>query len=297
MQNHDAKEKSVPVLTSTAARVWYSLMLFAIALIVGAPAYMGLRSHTLAVAYRFGLPALLGVLAIATTRIERLKPVRPVLLSLFGVSLGFGLAYVIGDWPLERLGLSAATPHGAAVAKASEAIPMCAAIFLATFLARRNLGTLSLRKGRLWLSLELGLLSAVPLLAFLTLVPGTGAEALLTVPAPTILSWLPWVVLFSMANGFMEELWFRGSWFDTFREVVGAPAAMHVTSLVFSVMHVIVYWSEPAALVVLWPVFLYVGYACAFIVRKTGSLWGAVLGHVLVDLMFVLVAFGSSKVS
>ena len=297
MQDYDATKESTSVLTSRAARVWYSLALFAIAVVVSAPAYTGMRSHTLAVAYRFGLPALWGVLVFATTRIEWLRPVRPVLLSLFGVSLGFGLAYVVGDWPLVMLGLSAATPQGAAVAKTSEAIPMCVAIFLATSLARRDLGPLSLRKGRLWLSLELGLLSAVPLLAFLALVPGTGAEVLLAVPAATILSWLPWIVLFSVANGFMEELWFRGSWFGTFRVLVGTPAAMHVTSLAFSAMHVVVYWSEPAALVVLWPVFLYVGYACAVIVRKTGSLWGAVLGHVLVDLMFVLVSFGSSQVS
>jgi len=41
MQNHDATEESVPVRTSTAAGIWYSLTLFAIALIVGAPAYPG----------------------------------------------------------------------------------------------------------------------------------------------------------------------------------------------------------------------------------------------------------------
>jgi len=250
---------------------------------VCAPAYTGLRSHTLEIAYRFGLPAVSGVLALAGTRIKRLRPVRPVLLSLFGVSLGIGLGYVVGNWPLETLALSTATPHRAAVAKLSEAIPMYAAIFLATALARRNLGSLSLRKGRLWL----GLLSAVPMLAFLALVPGAGAGELLAVPAAKILSWLPWVALFSVANGFMEELWFRGSWFGTFRELVGTPAALHVTSPAFSAMHVIGYWSQPAALVLLWPVFLYVGYACALIVRKTRSLWGAVLGHAITDLMFV----------
>ena len=294
MKDHEATAGLTPILTSRAARVWYSLALLAVALVVSVPAYTGLRSHSMVVAYRFGLPALWGVLALATTRVERLRPASPVLLSLFGVSLGLGLAYVVGDRPIESLGLSVATPQGAAVAKLSEAIPMCAAILLATLLARRGLGPLGLRKGRLWLSLGLGLLSAVPLLAFLALVPGTGADALLAVPAATILSWLPWIVLFSVANGFTEELWFRGSWFGTFRELVGAPAAMHVTSLAFSAMHVIVYWSQPAALAVLWPVFLYVGYACAVIVGKTGSLWGAVLGHVIVDIMFVLVAFGSS---
>jgi len=82
MQDYDATEESTPVLTSRATSVWYSVALFAIALVVSAPDYTGLRSHTLAVAYRFGLPALWGVLAFATTRIERLTPVRPVLLSL-----------------------------------------------------------------------------------------------------------------------------------------------------------------------------------------------------------------------
>jgi membrane protease YdiL (CAAX protease family) len=111
-----------------------------------------------------------------------------------------------------------------------------------------------MRRGRLWLSLGLGVPAAVPLLAFLILVPGTGAKELRAVPAAVVTSWLPWIVLFSAANGFMEELWFRGSWFGTFRELIGAPAAMHVTSLASSVWHVVVYWSRPAALLVLWPV-------------------------------------------
>lgn len=111
-----------------------------------------------------------------------------MLLSLFGVSLGFALAYIIGNGPTEWLGLSTARPPGAAVAKLSEALPMYATIFLATYLARQSLGSLGLQKGRLWLSLGLGLLSAVPLL-----------------------SWLPWIGLFSVANGFMEESCGSGS--------------------------------------------------------------------------------------
>jgi membrane protease YdiL (CAAX protease family) len=276
--------------------VWFSTALFVVALVVSVPAYTGLPSPTLTVGYRFGLPALLGVIAFGLTRTERVKPYAAMLLSLFGVSLGLGAAYIVGNHPLEWLGLSVVEPQGAAVAKLSEAIPVCAAIFLATALARRNLGTLSLRKGGLRLGLGLGLLSAVPLVAFLAIVPSAGAQALLRVPIATILSWLPWVALFSVANGFMEELWFRGSWFGAFRELVGPLAAVHVTSLAFSMWHVIVYWSQPATVAVLWPVFLYLGYAYAIIVRKTGSLWGAVFGHVIADMMFLLVTFASGSV-
>jgi len=48
---------------------------------------------------------------------------------------------------------------------------MYATIFLAAFLARQSLGSLGLQEGRLWLSLGLGLLSAVPLLAMVALDP------------------------------------------------------------------------------------------------------------------------------
>lgn len=294
MTDDTRAEPLAPWVPSRAGRVWVSLALFAVGLVVGVPAYTGLPSQGLVLAYRYGLPVLWAALALLATRIGPLRPFRPLLWSLFGVSLGLGLAYALGGWPLAALGLTPATPRGAAVAKLSEAIPMYAAILLGTLLAGRGLGSLSLRKGRLGLSLALGLLSAAPLAAFVALAPGSGAKALAEAPAATVLAWLPWVVLFSAANGLMEELWFRGAWFSTFREAVGAPAAMHVTSLSFAAWHVIIYWREPAVLLLLWPVFLYLGYACAGIVRKTGSLWGAVFGHTLADVMFLLVTFATS---
>ena len=286
MQDYDATAGSSPALSSRAARVGASLALLAVAILVTVPAYMGLPSQALTIAYRFGLPILWGGLALAATRNARLAPARSVLLSLFGVSLGFALAYIVGERPLGWLGLSSTTPQGAAVAKLSDVILMCAAIFLAAFLARRSLGSLGLRKGRLWLSLGLGLLSTAPLLVLLAVDPAGTTKALLAVPAATILSWLPWIVLFSVANGFMEELWFRGSWLGAFRDVIGTSAAMHVTSVAFAAVHVIVYWDQPITLVQLAPVWLYMGYAYALIVRKTGSLWGAVLAHAIADVLF-----------
>jgi membrane protease YdiL (CAAX protease family) len=263
--------------------VWLSLALLMVALLVTVPVYSGLPTKALVIANRFVLAALWGLLALATTRTERLAWARPVLLSLFGVSLGFSLTYFVGDGPAAWLGLSTARPLGAALCKLSEALPLYAAIFLAAYLARQSLASLDLQKGRLWLSLGLGLLSAVPLLAMIVLDPAGDIKALLALPPGTVLSWLPWIGLFSIANGFMEELWFRGSWFGAWRQAIGSSAAMHVTSLAFGLAHVIVYWGVPSMFLLLAPVWLYMGYAYAFIVRKTGSLWGAVLSHAIAD--------------
>jgi membrane protease YdiL (CAAX protease family) len=190
------------------------------------------------------------------------------------------------------LGLSWATPKGAAVDKIfSEVIPMCAALFLAAFLARLSLEALGLRGGRVWLSLGLGLLASVPLLVYYAVDPSGNSKAVLALPMSTLRSWFPWIAAFSLANGFMEELWFRGLWLAAFKGALGPAAAIHVTSVAFCIMHVIVYWREPTAILMLTPAWLYMGYAYALIVRKTGSLWGAVLGHTIADVLFMYIYF------
>jgi CAAX protease family protein len=287
---------AAPIQPKGTPRAWASFVLLAIALAMTVPIYSGWLSGDAERAYRFGLPLLWGALALAAARIERVKPFSPLLLSLFGVSLGFALAYMVGSRPVDALGLSWHTPKGAAVAKIlSEVIPMCAAIFLAAALARRSLESLGVRAGRVWLSLGLGLLATIPLLALFAFDPSGGRQAVVSTPGVVLRSWLPWIVLFSIANGFMEELWFRGLWYGAFKQVLGAPAAMHVTSLAFCIMHVIVYWSDPMAIAMLTPAWLFMGYAYAVIMRKTGSLWGPVLAHAIADVLFLLIAFSTGK--
>ena len=238
----DGSGESAPPLLKGAPRAWASLGLLAAALVMSVPVYGGWFSGGVADVYRFSLPMLWGGLALATTRSARLAPFRALLLSLFGVSLGFALAHIIGSRPLNILGLSPTTPRGAAVAKiTSEVMPVCAAIFFAAFLGRLSLESLGLRGGRVWVSLGLGLLATAPLLALFAVDPSGSSKAVLGLPAQTLRSWLPWIVAFSIANGFMEELWFRGVWFAAFKPVLGPSSAMHVTSVAFCVMHVIVY--------------------------------------------------------
>ena len=291
MQHYSSGELA-PVPLKGARRVWTSLGLLAATLIMTVPVYGAWFSGGIEDGYRFGMPLLLGALALATTRSTRLAPFRPLLLSLFGVSLGFALAHIVGSRPIDWLGLSASTPQGAAIAKiTSEVFPVCAGIFLAAYLLQLSLASLGLRGGRVWLSLGLGLLATVPLLVLFAVDPSGSSKAVLALPASTLRSWLPWIVVFSLANGFMEELWFRGLWFVAFTQVLGPSAAMHVTSVAFCAMHVIVYWNDPTAILVLTPVWLYMGYAYALIVRKTGSLWGAVLAHAIADVIFMYIYF------
>jgi membrane protease YdiL (CAAX protease family) len=294
MRDHASGEPT-PTLLSGVPRVLVSFALLAAALAMTVPIYGGWLSGGIEDAFRFGLPIAWGVAAWVAGMSKRLKAFRPLLLSLFGVSLGFALAHVVGGQPLAWFGLSETTPQGAAVAKAfSEVLPISAAILFANFLGGGTLRSLGLVGGRVGLSLGLGLLSTIPLVALVLVDPSGGSKAALALPAPTLLSWLPWIAAFSIANGFMEELWFRGSWLSAFRVALGPSAAMHVTSVAFCVSHVIVYWGDPASILILTPVWLYMGYAYAVIVRKTGSLWGAVLGHAIADVIYMYIYFAGA---
>jgi membrane protease YdiL (CAAX protease family) len=286
---------SIPGALPRSTRWLVSLALLAITLAMTVPIYggwLGDRNRE----SRFGFALLWGALALATTRIKRLRRFSGMFLCLFGVSLGLALAFVVGSRPIHYLGLSTETPKGAAVDKIfGEVIPLCAAVLLAALLGRRGLASLGLRGGRPRQSLGLGLLASLPLLALFIFDPSGGREAVFSTPPILLRSWIPWIVLFSIANGFSEELWFRGLWLGGFKDTLGATAAMHVTSLAFCLMHVIVYWGDPVSILMLTPPWLFMGYAYAWIMRKTGSLWGPALTHAIADVLFLLVAFSSGK--
>jgi membrane protease YdiL (CAAX protease family) len=286
----------IPVLSSRLARWLASLVLLAVALAMTVPIYGGWLSGNAHRVFRYGLTLLWAGLALGATRSERTKPYLPLLLSLFGLSLGFASAYFAGNSSLAGLGGNWSTPKGAAYDKIlTEVIPVSAAIFLAAWLSRRGLESLGLRGGKVWQSLGLGLLATLPLLVLFAIDPSGGRDAVLRTPVAVLGSWLPWIVLFSVANGFMEELWFRGLWLGGFKPVLGQSAAIHVTSLAFALMHVIVYLPDVMTVAVLTPAWLFMGYAYALILRKTGSMWGPVLAHALADILFLLTAFSAGK--
>ncbi|MBM3122526.1 MAG: CPBP family intramembrane metalloprotease, partial [Chloroflexi bacterium] len=270
--------------------------LLAATLAMTVPIYGGWLSGDTQRLYRYGFTLLWGVLALGATRSERTRPYLPLLLGLFGVSLGLALAYLAAHSPLSGLGGASDIPKGAAAEKVfTEVIPLSAAIALAAWLSRRSAESLGLRRGKVSQSLGLGLLVTLPLLALFAIDPSGGRDAVLSTPAVLLRSWLPWILVFSVANGFSEELWFRGLWLGGFKPVLGLPAAIHVTSLGFALMHVIVYLPDVATVAVLTPAWLFMGYAFAWIMRRTGSLWGPVLAHAVADVIFLYVAFSLGK--
>lgn len=175
--------RPIPVLASRPARWLASLVLLAVPLAMTVPIYAGWLSGGAGRDFRFALALLWGVLALAAAAGARTKPYVPLVLGLFGISLGFAFAYLAGNSSLSGLGGRWSTPKGAAFDKIlTEVIPVSAAIFLSARLSQRRLESLGLRGGKAWQSLGLGLLATLPLVALFAIDPSGGRDAVLRTP-------------------------------------------------------------------------------------------------------------------
>ena len=102
---------------------------------------------------------------------------------------------------------------------------------------------------------------------------------------------LLWGLAFSLANGFMEELWFRGIFLGKLQPLIGTGAAVVLTSLLFAIMHAGAFYFSPAAIPIFFLNLFTHGLVMGYLVFKMQNLWGAALYHAACDWwLFVLTA-------
>ncbi|MBK5107828.1 MAG: CPBP family intramembrane metalloprotease [Anaerolineales bacterium] len=102
---------------------------------------------------------------------------------------------------------------------------------------------------------------------------------------------LPWFVLFALANGFMEELWFRGLFLGRLQPHVGEGGALWMTSIWFGVIHIFAVYVSGTAALIFGVVTITLGLTFALVMQKTKTIWGATIFHSAADLHW-FIAFG-----
>jgi len=192
------------------------------------------------------------------------------------------LSTLCGAWLLRLLKLPDNTIKGLALAKLSEALVVIATIIVLFVMAGIDISSIYLLIGNLPLGLAIGLISfslfaTIALLQFKSFNLGLN----------TLVSLLPWILTFVFSNAFMEELWFRGIFLNTFEPILGAVASLCLTSIVFTGAHIgatYLSWPERVRfLVILFPLAL----AWGFTMQTTGSLIGSTLFHAGGDLLII----------
>lgn len=211
---------------------------------------------------------------------------RPIFLAYFTAVLALSLGFFFGDLGLRIFGLTLKTPAGVAVAKLSQASLIVIGIIATTTLCGESLASLYIRKGRLGLGLGMGVIGAAVCLVLTfqqATIRGLGTDKLLSL--------IPWVIIFVVSNGLMEELLFRGLFLEKYEKLVGFWPAIFSTALAFTLAHMQVNYTED--LVGFLIVLLGLSVAWGWLMRATGSLWGSALFHAGADLLIIMPIFRS----
>ncbi|RDE16103.1 MAG: hypothetical protein C4K48_02355 [Candidatus Thorarchaeota archaeon] len=197
------------------------------------------------------------------------------------------LSSLFSGFLVELLGFSLATPSGIAVAKFSEAVLRVIPLLVLMMLIGANRESMYLNRGRIGIALVVGIIAFIvfPIIAYIPLANQVGI-------VDRLLSLSPWILLFVLSNGFMEELLFRGLLLKRFEPFLGANLSNLLAAIVFTLIHAQVTYTTNLILFLLLIAFP-LSLAWGYLTQKTGSIWGAVLFHAAGDCLVVFGVFTS----
>lgn len=211
---------------------------------------------------------------------------RPVFFAYFTAVFSLSLGYFLGDWGLWVSGLSAQTPEGIAVSKFSSASVIVIGVLVVARLCGEDLESLYIRKGNLSLGIGVGAIGAAAcLLLALRQASASGIGPSKLAPLA------PWILLFVLANGLMEELLFRGLFLGRFERLIGRWPAILSTALSFTLAHMEVKYAPE--LIPFLVVLLGLSMAWGWLMQKTRSLLGSAIFHAGADLLIILPIFNT----
>lgn len=236
-----------------------------------------------------GLPLIFSLMALLARWNRRFMEYLPAFCSFLTASAGLLLMWLLDDFPRRWLNLDPKAPSGRAVIKASDAVILLVTVIVLGKLLRIDFDSIYLRRGRRpGLGLAIGL-AGFALMAVFAVLEAHG----MGVTNQRILGWLPWILIFVLANGFFEELIFRGLFLKKFEPLLGAPLANVLTAFVFAAGHAgVTYSSDILVFVAITFVFALIW---GYLMQKTGSLWGSALFHAGADTLIMIGMFAGVK--
>lgn len=279
-------------ITSTSADKTNRPILFVLFLICGLAIFLisitfaPILSTNIAAFLRICLTAIFLILALVLFRKDKFLDYRQVFFAFFIAGISLLISWLFSGKFLALFGLETDTPNGIAFAKLFESILIVAPILILTKLSGVDFGEIFLKKGRLALGLVVGIVSFLILSALAILQVIGGGVAL-----DKVIPWTPWILIFVLSNGFMEELLFRGLFLKKLAKFFKPWISNLLIALIFTIAHTQVTYTPdlPIFLVVLFLLALAWGY----LMQKTDSIWGSALFHAGADMLIIIGIFAN----
>jgi membrane protease YdiL (CAAX protease family) len=245
--------------------------------------------------YEWSITALFLLLAVIFQRVASLKIYWKIASALFIVSAANAVNLSMGNFVAKILHVSGNDMRFLAIDKLSQSIPIILTIILLTLWQGDDLGSIFLKRGKLKQGLTFGLISFACFTIIFIVIVSLQANAQRTtglfasgVSVSTIVSAVPWILVFCFTNGFMEELWFRGVSLGKLTPVLGRTSSIAVTALVFGSTHAAATYITPVQMLLFASIVIGLGIVNAYIMLKTDSIWGSTLFHAGYDLLTII---------
>lgn len=237
--------------------------------------------------FHTGLAAVLLITALLLRRSEKGQLYWPVFFSFFVAGAAVLTSGLFSNDLLRLLGQIVTTPQGIATAKFSESILRVIPILVLMPLLGFDWRSMYLKAGmvRFWLPIAIAAMVVFPALAYF---PLSGSQSGVL---DKLLPLWPWILLFVLSNGFMEELLFRGLFLKRYEPLLGKGLSTLLTAIVFAIIHTQVTYA--AQMIQFLVIVLVLSLFWGVMIQKTDSLWGAVLFHAAGDCLIIFAAFAS----
>ncbi|MCP2619725.1 CPBP family intramembrane metalloprotease [Candidatus Aminicenantes bacterium AC-334-K16] len=234
------------------------------------------------------LPLCLLLLYLSSRKWERLREWAGVFLALLAASGGFLVSWWLAGPLMKIVGASVENISGVALAKLFDCLLVVVPVIVIMRWGGVKPSRLFIRKGkvRLWI-----IIGGVSFLLFLFLFILQIKQQNLSYSQ--VVQYAPWILIFILANGFLEELHFRGLLLGPFEPLLGRVGANVCIALFFTLTHAPVTYTTDIYkfLIIVFGLSL----AWGWIIQKTESLWGAVLFHAGSDLLVIMSIFETFK--
>ena len=230
---------------------------------------------------KMGLIIIFLTSAILLYRNKRLDKYWNVFFAFFVASIAIFLSLYLSKWGLRIFNLEVRTLNGITLSKLLEDLLIIVFIMVLIKISGDDMSSIFMTKGKLRLGLFIGLISFSGLFLltiFLTSIQNISFAA--------FISLTPSILIIALADGFMEELLFRGLFLKRFEPFVGAKLSMLLTAIIYSLAHIQVTFTANLAIFLMATFFL--GLLWAYIMQKTGSLLAPALFHAGVDTLIIL---------
>ena len=237
--------------------------------------------------FHSGLTVVLLITALLLKRSEKGKSYWPVFYAFFVAGAAVLTSGLFSNDLMTLLGQTVATPRGIATAKFSESILRVIPILVLMPAMGFDWHSMYLKMGevRFWLPIAIAAVVVFPLLAYFPL------SSIQTGVLNKLLPRWPWILLFVLSNGFMEELLFRGLFLKRYEPFLGKGLSNILAAIVFALMHTQVTYT--AQMIQLLVIVVALSLIWGVLIQKTDSLWGAVLFHAAGDCLIIFAAFAS----